>query len=1257
MEHLRGAVRFADGIAHAKTKKIQTFIEIGPKPTLLGLGRASVESGYGTWLPGIKPDNEWSTLLGCMAELYVRGVEIDWQRFYPHSERRMQLPNYPWRYQRCWTDVVLTGAKGPRHHPLVHHRIDNASSSVIFESSISRSNPAYLDDHRVFGSVVFPASAFFEMAMVIARTIFKQDEVALTNVSIGRALVLTDSPATVQMVATPNADRFEFEISSRSAKDNEWISHTKGSLERRLPSPAASIDIETTLATFDEQLDIDGLTERFEARGLEYFPRFRAIEEIHVQPVPAEKPDDHTAAAFARIELPEEAILPGDSYRLHPVITDACFRIAEAMFPIENEEEIHLPFGISGFSCEQPAAGSVWVKATGRQQDKTRVVNLELFNAAGERIATVEDLTLRSVPVFDLQRAMSKPRASKDVLNEWLYELIWEVDDDDTVSNSSPAADSTVGEWLLLCDAGGVGDALARRMQSCGFRTHIARDQTAAEALINSTEAQAFTDIVHLWSIDARESEPDTALVASLNIVQSLLRAEHSARHWLITQGAQAVANSDAVSPWQTQFWGFGRTLQVEHPGLLAACIDLGQPENDMDLLVNEFARSTIQGNLDTEVAFRNGTRSVARLTHPEPMESPEQLSSGQTNDTPIPLELDPEASYLITGGVGALGLQVAQFLATAGARHLILTGRSGVSTDDQRTALLALEDAGVKAEVVAADIGNADHVARILGNAPRLRGIVHAAGVLDDGMLMSQTPERFRQVASPKVDGAWHLHVQTQKQNLSLDFFVLFSSVAAVIGSPGQSNYASANAFMDGLAHHRNAMGLSATAINWGPWADVGMAASEVVLRRLMHDGWQPMTATQGCDFIAHLLTSRKCAQAAVIPVDWATFVQRVPGASEWSTLKHLIPAGGSSPLTASAAEAAAQRIKSASSAGRVDLVSSYLLERIAQTLRVAAADLDEFAALSTLGIDSLTAVELRSWVQGDLDVELAVEQMFTTPSIRELAIAIDQSMVGGQMPAGANGTALDKTETVSQWIVCPQARPDARMRLVCFPYAGGGASAFKDWTDIIPDDIELHVVQLPGREERLPESLVTDMTELVNKLTDEMLAITDRPFAFLGHSMGAIIGYEVARRLRLLDAPSPEHMFLSARAAPQLENNSEPMRDLDNDAFIERLHGLYGAVPEAIRQSTELRDVFLPILRADVALLETHGVTTSEPLDCPITVFGGSSDPAVSATMLAGWQEHTSAAFYQHELPGDHFFIHGQRKVVAATIVDSLK
>ena len=570
VEQLRGAVRFADGIAYAQSKKFQTFVEIGPRPTLTGLGRASVPADYGTWLPGLRPDEEWPTLLRTLAELYVRGVTIDWQRFFANFEgNRVQLPNYPWRHQRCWTDVVSTGGNGQRLHPLVHRRIENASDSFIFESTLSAANPAYLDDHRVFGSVVFPASAFFEMAMVVGRTIFQQREVALINVSIGRALLLSDEPVTVQMIATPNADRFDFEICSRvqEGSDWAWVQHTTGTLERRLPSPAASIDIEDTLAQFTESVDIGELSERFEARGLEYFPRFRAIEAIHK---PASSSDQDSGSAFARIKLPTEANLPGDSYRLHPVITDASFRIAEAIFPDQDLEQIHLPFGISGFSCDHAASDTVWVKATARQQAQTRVVDIELFDDDGERVATVEQLTLRSVPVFSLKRAMTNPRATSDVLNEWLYQFAWEETED---TSKQPIL--TDGDWLVLQDASCLSGNLVQKMQEQGLRVHTAANPSEVDALIRSGAAKFLTGIAHLWGMDASQAEPDASLLASLNVVQSLSQAGVTGRHWFITKGAQAVKEDDLVSPWQTRFWGLARTLQVEHPDQLGGCIDI----------------------------------------------------------------------------------------------------------------------------------------------------------------------------------------------------------------------------------------------------------------------------------------------------------------------------------------------------------------------------------------------------------------------------------------------------------------------------------------------------------------------------------------------------------------------------------------------------------------------------------------------------------------------------------------------------------
>ena len=404
----------------------------------------------------------------------------------------------------------------------------------------------------------------------------------------------------------------------------------------------------------------------------------------------------------------------------------------------------------------------------------------------------------------------------------------------------------------------------------------------------------------------------------------------------------------------------------------------------------------------------------------------------------------------------------------------------------------------------------------------------------------------------------------------------------------------------------------------------------------------------------MGQLLTTHDLPQAAVLPVDWVQFVANTPGANEWSTLKHCMPEEHVSPPVDDSAELAAKKVKDAHPDQRIDLITFYLLKRFAQTFKVPATELDELAKPTDLGIDSLTAVEVQIWIRGDLQVEVDVEQLFTTPNIRDLAITIDQLFEGDPDCVGLGASPSPSNQ--GRWVICLHPRPKAKLQLYCFPYAGGGASAFNAWGKTFADQVEICAIQMPGREERLNEKLVKDMPQLVDTLAQEISAVSKKPFAFFGHSMGAIVAYETARRLQTMKVDQPAHLFVSARAAPHLQQDSDPLRFLDDETFIERLQQTYGAVPEAIQKSAELRDIFLPILRADVELLETYQEFSSDPLDCPITALGGVNDPAITKPMLAGWATRTNLAFRQHEFQGEHFYIEAEREAVIATILDDL-
>ncbi|WP_277881879.1 thioesterase II family protein [Coleofasciculus sp. FACHB-542] len=221
-----------------------------------------------------------------------------------------------------------------------------------------------------------------------------------------------------------------------------------------------------------------------------------------------------------------------------------------------------------------------------------------------------------------------------------------------------------------------------------------------------------------------------------------------------------------------------------------------------------------------------------------------------------------------------------------------------------------------------------------------------------------------------------------------------------------------------------------------------------------------------------------------------------------------------------------------------------------------------------------------------------------------------------------------------------CPKPNPLSSLRLFCFPYAGGGALNFRTWSQGLPVGVEVCAVELPGRGKRILEAPFTQALPLVQAIAHALLPYLDKPFAFFGHSMGALVSFEVARLLRREYGMSPVHLFVSGRSAPQLPLQEPPIHSLPQPAFIEELRRLNGT-PKAVLENVELMELLLPILRADFAVLETYVYAAEPPLQCPITAFGGLQDVKVSVDRLEAWRQQTSAKFSLQMLPGDHFFV----------------
>jgi phthiocerol/phenolphthiocerol synthesis type-I polyketide synthase C len=370
------------------------------------------------------------------------------------------------------------------------------------------------------------------------------------------------------------------------------------------------------------------------------------------------------------------------------------------------------------------------------------------------------------------------------------------------------------------------------------------------------------------------------------------------------------------------------------------------------------------------------------------------------------------DASYLISGGLGGLGLTVARWMVEQGASHLVLMGRRDPSVEAE-SVLDELRTAGATVLVARADVTQAEEVARVLaeirGSLPPLRGVLHAAAVLDDSILLQLDDERFKHVMSPKIDGAWNLHQLTSAE--PLDFFVLFSSAASMLGSPGQGNYVAANAFLDALARYRRARNLPALCINWGPWSEVGLAARPDRGGRLELRGVGSITPSEGLEALGRLLRG-SVAEIGVMPFNWQQWCEFYPAARTTPIFARL--AIEQSKLSAKGPNSNGSIVAAilmAASAERRQLVETYLQEQLAKVLRLAAFKLDVQQPINRLGLDSLMAVELKNRIQNDLGVMLPVVTFLKGPSLAQLATQVmdqlaEQTVAAEPPPADSDTT-----------------------------------------------------------------------------------------------------------------------------------------------------------------------------------------------------------------------------------------------------------
>ncbi|PRY01762.1 type I polyketide synthase [Allonocardiopsis opalescens] len=980
VRHVRAAVRFGDGVRTLHGQGVRAFLEIGPDSVLTAMGQgAAPEEANAVFVPAARRDrDEPRQAVTALAELHAHGVRVDWTPLLPGRavagalQARPELPTYAFQRQRYWLNASGTAAQGgdaagfgqaAAGHPLLGAVVaDPDGDAVTLTGRLSLDTHPWLADHQVHGTVLVPGTALVELAVRAG------DEVGrpvLDELTLEAPLpVPEDTGVAVQVRVDPaeeSGDR-RLRVYARpdgAGADGEWTRHATGLLRAAADAPAEPAELSVWPPLGAEPLDIGGRYGELAREGLEYGPAFQGLRAAWRR----------GAEVYAEVALRDEERVDAERYRLHPALFDAALHIAGLTGAAEASA---LPFSWTGVGVSTGGAASLRVRVSGTASG---AFSLALADASGAPVASVAALATRPVAPEQLRAPGGR---------DSLYALRWV---------PVPAGEALPVRGIALLDDGGSGLGPVP-----GGTVAVHRDAAALAA--EAAAGGPAPETALLWcpppeSAADRPAALRAAAARVLAAVQAVLAEERLARTRLavVTRGAvEAVPGEGVADVVAAAVWGLVRAAQAEHPDRFAL-VDLdADPVRSAGMLMAALASA------EPQTAVRGGTVLAARAARAE--------AGGPRAPRPA---AHPAGTVLVTGGTGGLGALVARHLVVGHeVPSLLLVSRRGPDAPGAAELVAELEGLGASVRVAACDVSDREALRALLDSVPTeapLTGVVHTAGVLDDGVVTALTPERLHTALAPKAEAAWHLHELTRE--LDLDMFVLFSSLAGWVDGAGQAGYAAANAFLDGLALHRRAAGLPAVSLAWGLWEQAGGMGGGLSRRdaeRVARDGIAPIPDRQG---LALLDAALRYDRALLAPVNFDAAALRERGAALPPLLREL----AARPVRPAAGAAAADRTDDplaerlaampAEERGRhlLDLVRTHAAAVLGHSGPQA---VDAERAFTEVGFDSLSAVEFRNRLGGVTGVRLSATLIFDHPTPAAVAEHLQAELVGEAAPEG---------------------------------------------------------------------------------------------------------------------------------------------------------------------------------------------------------------------------------------------------------------
>lgn len=725
---------------------------------------------------------------------------------------------------------------------------------------------------------------------------------------------------------------------------------------------------------------------------------------------------------------------------------------------------------------------------------------------------------------------------------------------------------------------------------------------------------------------------------------------------WVITAQSQYIAQQhNAINLKQAPVWGFSKTLFLEHPELRGGLIDIDVKTAPSFVLNKMTAPGT-----ERSIALRQGKQYIEYI-------APQEKALAHTD-----AELRPDGAYIITGGLGGLGLKCANWVLNKGGKHLVLISRRTIppvhlwptitqGSPDYNVIqqLLVLQDKGATIQVVALDIRDTEGLEQLCKSLENMdipvRGIIHAAGVNWFGKVMDLNREAFLETLKTKVSSSWALHQLSL--TMDLDLFLLFSSVSALWGSVELSHYTAANHFMDMLSLHRWQQDLPSLSVNWGPWAEVGMSAEDRESELLKKLGFNLMPPDVALAAMEREIVLNE-PLSLIADIEWKKFGTFIDFSLQPSLFSEVFThdkeeqnliSGSIKLILESSPEHARELIESAV---RIKLRNVMLIESFDK--------IEGDQRFNFLGMDSLMAIHFVAELEQYFGCQLPNTMAYNYPTINAVSDYIFSLIYKVRENELENAIVDDfkepelevEEEPDTLFKIIKKAEGKAKLKIYCFPYLGTGSSVYEKWAVLFGNDVELIAIQPPGREERSNTKPFISMLELIESLLLHFEEPED-DFVFFGHSFGALMAYEFYSALKQNNKKLPYKLFLSACEAPIKPSDSR-LHELSDTEFIEEMVVKYENSKD-IQARKKALNGNASLVRADVQILETY-ISGKEPIDIPLAVIAGTNDHIASLDKVKSWISLSNNNFSIHYINGGHELIKDHSREIVEIIKEAV-